>query len=170
LKTHTSKNQDQAYSLWLLFGTYFSLSTHTLLKTLTGHEPLINQTRGLGAGARDISSTGESHSDVDNPPISAAEEVQLEAPASQSNSDADALSPQHRTKQTVQRADKGRPADVDERGQLYRDAAVPTKPTQEEVAVRAYELFLRRGSSPGYETEDWLHAEKELVEEYNSPK
>lgn len=117
------------------------------------------------ACARDISSTGESHSDVDNPPISAAEEVQLEAPASQSNSDADALSPQ----QTLQRADKG-PAEVDERGQLYRDAAVPTRPTQEEVAVRAYELFLRRGSSPGYETEDWLHAEKELVEEYNSPK
>jgi hypothetical protein len=120
------------------------------------------------AGAHDISSTGESHSDVDNPPISAAEEVQSEAPASQSNSDADALSPQYHIKQTVQRANEG-PAEVDERGPSY-DAAAPTRPPQEEVAVRAYELFLRRGSSPGHETEDWLHAEKELVEEYNSSK
>ena len=105
------------------------------------------------AGARDISSTGESQSDIDNPPISSAEEVQLEAPASPSNSDADALSPQFHMKETVQRADEG-PAEVDEGGQWYRDATAPTRPTQQEVAVRAHELFLRRESTPGHATED----------------
>jgi polyketide cyclase/dehydrase/lipid transport protein/DUF2934 family protein len=62
----------------------------------------------------------------------------------------------------------GQDSDVDESAQFYRDAAVPTRPPQEEIAARAYELFLKRGSSPGGETEDWLQAEKELIEEYNS--
>ena len=38
-------------------------------------------------------------------------------------------------------------------------------PTHEEIAVRAYELFLKRGLAPGAEIEDWLQAEKELVDE-----
>jgi len=36
--------------------------------------------------------------------------------------------------------------------------------SQEEIARRAYEIFQRRGGSPGHETEDWLQAEKELRE------
>jgi hypothetical protein len=31
------------------------------------------------------------------------------------------------------------------------------------IAKRAYELFLERGSVPGYEVEDWLAAEAELT-------
>jgi hypothetical protein len=61
-------------------------------------------------------------------------------------------------------------SDVDESGQFYRDAAVSIRPAQEEIALRAYELFLRRGSRVGSETEDWLQAEKELIAEYNSRK
>ncbi len=37
-----------------------------------------------------------------------------------------------------------------------------TPPGQDEIARRAYELFLQRGSGPGHETDDWLQAEAEL--------
>lgn len=36
------------------------------------------------------------------------------------------------------------------------------QPSQEEIAQRAYELYLQRGSVPGHETDDWLQAEAEL--------
>jgi hypothetical protein len=35
-------------------------------------------------------------------------------------------------------------------------------PTHDQVAQRAYQLFLARGSQPGHESEDWLAAEAEL--------
>jgi hypothetical protein len=35
--------------------------------------------------------------------------------------------------------------------------------TQEEIASRAYELYLERGQLPGYEEQDWLEAEKQLT-------
>ena len=35
-------------------------------------------------------------------------------------------------------------------------------PTREQIALRAYELYLSRGSEPGHESEDWLAAEAEL--------
>jgi hypothetical protein len=34
---------------------------------------------------------------------------------------------------------------------------------QDEIARRAYELYLERGSVPGHETDDWLQAEAELA-------
>jgi len=34
--------------------------------------------------------------------------------------------------------------------------------TQEEIAQRAYELFLARGGEPGHDVEDWLEAERQL--------
>jgi hypothetical protein len=37
------------------------------------------------------------------------------------------------------------------------------QPGQEEIAQRAYELYLQRGSVPGHETDDWLQAEAELA-------
>jgi hypothetical protein len=40
----------------------------------------------------------------------------------------------------------------------------PPAPSQEEIARRAYEIFLRRGGEPGHEAEDWQEAEKELQE------
>ena len=39
------------------------------------------------------------------------------------------------------------------------------RPTNEEIAQRAHELFLRRGATDGHEQEDWLQAERELMEE-----
>ena len=41
-------------------------------------------------------------------------------------------------------------------------AGTGTPPGQDEIARRAYELFLQRGSVPGHETDDWLQAEAEL--------
>ena len=37
-------------------------------------------------------------------------------------------------------------------------------PTDEQIATRAYELFLMRGASHGCDMEDWLRAESELGE------
>ena len=36
------------------------------------------------------------------------------------------------------------------------------EPSHEEIAARAYELYLARGSLDGYSEEDWLVAEAEL--------
>jgi uncharacterized protein YndB with AHSA1/START domain len=36
------------------------------------------------------------------------------------------------------------------------------RPTDEQIARRAYELYLDRGQTPGHELEDWLQAEREL--------
>ena len=43
------------------------------------------------------------------------------------------------------------------------------EPAYEEIARRAYELFMERGGKPGQEQEDWLQAEKDLGEERVRP-
>jgi len=37
---------------------------------------------------------------------------------------------------------------------------------EEEIRRRAYELYERRGHSSGHETDDWLVAEKEVMQRY----
>jgi len=49
------------------------------------------------------------------------------------------------------------------------DANEPTEspkllPTEEEIAVRAYHIYLERGDAEGSSTDDWLQAERELTE------
>ena len=39
-----------------------------------------------------------------------------------------------------------------------------TQPTEEEIAVRAYHIYLERDESEGNPTDDWLQAERELTE------
>ncbi len=34
--------------------------------------------------------------------------------------------------------------------------------TEDDVRVRAYQIFLARGAAPGRDLEDWLQAEREL--------
>ncbi len=36
--------------------------------------------------------------------------------------------------------------------------------THEEIALRAYQIYLERGGAPGNELEDWTRAERELLE------
>jgi hypothetical protein len=42
-------------------------------------------------------------------------------------------------------------------------------PTREEIEVRAYEIFVERGGTHGLDMEDWLQAERELVDSYVKP-
>jgi hypothetical protein len=39
------------------------------------------------------------------------------------------------------------------------------EPSREEIACRAHELYLRRGSEQGKDVQDWIKAEKELSDE-----
>jgi hypothetical protein len=47
---------------------------------------------------------------------------------------------------------------------MSRDSS-PTD-LESEIRRRAYELYERRGCTPGHEHEDWLMAEREVVERY----
>ena len=38
------------------------------------------------------------------------------------------------------------------------------RPTEEEIAVRAYHIYLERGDDEGNPSDDWLRAERELTE------
>jgi len=38
-------------------------------------------------------------------------------------------------------------------------------PSEQEIAVRSYEIFLSRGASHGHDLDDWLQAEQELTAE-----
>ena len=40
--------------------------------------------------------------------------------------------------------------------------SVSQGPTQDQIRLRAYQLFLERGAHPGQELDDWLRAEREL--------
>jgi Protein of unknown function (DUF2934) len=37
-------------------------------------------------------------------------------------------------------------------------------PAPEEIALRAYQIYLERGGAPGRELEDWTRAERELLD------
>jgi hypothetical protein len=40
--------------------------------------------------------------------------------------------------------------------------ASPEGPSHQSIAVRAYDLFIQRGSAHGWDLDDWLRAEGEL--------
>lgn len=44
-----------------------------------------------------------------------------------------------------------------------------SKPTHQEIAFRAYEIYLERGGVPGHELEDWTRAERELLQKSRKP-
>jgi hypothetical protein len=52
---------------------------------------------------------------------------------------------------------------------VKKPAKAKTPPTHEEIALRAYHIYLERGSTPGDGLADWLRAERELTEELNKP-
>lgn len=45
-------------------------------------------------------------------------------------------------------------------------AASPRRPTQEEIARRAYSYYVARGYQPGDPAYDWFRAEQELLAEF----
>jgi hypothetical protein len=40
-----------------------------------------------------------------------------------------------------------------------------TPPTREQISLRAYHIYLERRGAPGNELEDWIRAERELLEQ-----
>ncbi len=49
-------------------------------------------------------------------------------------------------------------------------APAKSKPTQDQIATRAYEIYLERGSTPGDPMQDWLRAESELAAPPKKPR
>ena len=45
------------------------------------------------------------------------------------------------------------------------DALAPVPLTREDVALRAFDLYQRRGAQEGRDVEDWIEAERQLLEE-----
>jgi hypothetical protein len=43
------------------------------------------------------------------------------------------------------------------------------KPTQDDIALRAYHIYLERGCTPGDPMQDWLRAEQELLAPAKKP-
>lgn len=43
-----------------------------------------------------------------------------------------------------------------------KNVVVQHRPTQEQIARRAYEIYLARGRDDGHDVDDWLQAEQEL--------
>jgi hypothetical protein len=43
---------------------------------------------------------------------------------------------------------------------------VERHPTREEIELRAFQIYVERGSAQGNDLEDWLQAESELIEKY----
>jgi len=43
---------------------------------------------------------------------------------------------------------------------------VEARPTSKEIELRAYQIYLERGNAQGHDVEDWLQAERELLENY----
>ncbi len=42
-------------------------------------------------------------------------------------------------------------------------------PTQDEIQLRAYEIYLERGGAPGDALADWVQAERELLQKKGKP-
>ena len=55
-----------------------------------------------------------------------------------------------------------RRATAERASQIVASAALPT-PTHDQIAIRAYEIFLGRGAADGDDIQDWLFAEQELL-------
>ncbi len=47
---------------------------------------------------------------------------------------------------------------------MKKERAAKSAPTREDIARRAYEIYLERGGAPGHELEDWTRAERELTQ------
>ena len=44
------------------------------------------------------------------------------------------------------------------------------KPTYDDIALRAYHIYLERGCTPGDPMQDWLQAERELTGQPSKPR
>ena len=53
---------------------------------------------------------------------------------------------------------------------VKKPRAAEVRPTREEIALRAYRIYLERRGAPGNALEDWTRAERELRGESSKPR
>lgn len=53
---------------------------------------------------------------------------------------------------------------------VSKPRASKTRPTHEEIAKRAYLIYLERNGTPGNPLEDWVRAEHELLQKKSKPR
>jgi len=54
--------------------------------------------------------------------------------------------------------------------QARKPRAAKSIPTRDEIALRAYQIYLERGGAPGNAFEDWTRAERELLDSAAKPR
>jgi DUF2934 family protein len=54
--------------------------------------------------------------------------------------------------------------------ELKKPRAAKIHPTTEEIALRAYQIYLERSGAPGNALDDWTRAERELLEKSSKPR
>jgi hypothetical protein len=54
--------------------------------------------------------------------------------------------------------------------EVKKPRASKIHPTTEEIALRAYQIYLERGEAPGNALDDWTRAERELLEKSSKPR
>jgi len=59
---------------------------------------------------------------------------------------------------------KGKSQSEDPTSETIETPAPAARPTDEEIALRAYHIYLERGGADADPTDDWLQAERELTE------
>jgi hypothetical protein len=53
---------------------------------------------------------------------------------------------------------------------IKKASKVKVRPTQDDIALRAYHIYLERGCTPGDPMLDWLQAEQELLGPAKKPR
>jgi hypothetical protein len=53
---------------------------------------------------------------------------------------------------------------------VRKSSANGSHPTTEEIALRAYHIYLERGGASGNALEDWTRAERELLAKSSKPR
>jgi hypothetical protein len=54
--------------------------------------------------------------------------------------------------------------------QQKKSSSNGSKPTQDDIALRAYHIYIERGCTPGNPFDDWVRAERELTESPIKPR
>ena len=60
-------------------------------------------------------------------------------------------------------------SDISRKRSEYADPSGGCPPTDNEIQLRAYWIHLDRGGQHGYDLDDWLQAERELLDELRRP-
>ena len=53
---------------------------------------------------------------------------------------------------------------------MSKPQTIKTHPSHEEIALRAYQIFLERQGAPGNALDDWTRAERELLQNKPNPR